>query len=170
MICLCDSISTTILQHLQSKQPPNRRQQYTCRALEAHRALPLALGIVSSRTVAPIRPSAATTCIKVALCDVLGRTPRGLEQPSDVRPGCLHATCSQPVFELNCCKTNPAIPGSSKSLSTTTNARLRHCRISQRLTPRAIYNHTCATLLLSLWGICGQRTARLQRYFFLSLA
>ena len=80
-------------QHLQSGQT-NRRQQYTpCRALEAHRTLPLTLGAVGSRTVAPIGPSAATTCIKVALCDVLGRTPRGLEQPSDGRPGCLHATC-----------------------------------------------------------------------------
>jgi hypothetical protein len=145
MIC----ISTSILQHLRSKQT-NRRQQYTpCRVLEAHRALPLALGVVSSRTVAPIGLSAATTCIKVALCDVLGRTPRGLEQPSDVRPGCLHATCFQPVFELNCCKISAAIPGSPNLPSTTTNARLRHCRISQRLSPRVINNHACATLLLS---------------------
>ena len=122
-------------QHLQSGQT-NRRQQYTpCRALEAHRTLPLTLGAVGSRTVAPIGPSAATTCIKVALCDVLGHTPRGLEQPSDVRPGCPHATCSHAVFELNYCKINPAIPGSSKSPSTTTNARLRHSRISQSLSP-----------------------------------
>ena len=115
-------------QHLQSGQT-NRRQQYTpCRVLEAHRALPLALGVVSSRTVAPIGPSAATTCIKVALCDVLGRTPRGLEQPADVRPGCPHATCSHAVFELNCCKINPAIPWFCQLSAT---ADLRHGRISQ---------------------------------------
>ena len=90
MIC----ISTSNLKELQSKQT-NRRQQYTpCRVLEAHRALPLALGVVSSRTVAPIGLSAATTCIKVALCDVLGRTPRGLEQPLDVRTAWTDATCS----------------------------------------------------------------------------